>query len=66
MRTWRPIWVAYSYNLGGFHRLSGYRFNQLAGNNVLFGRLAGYQRLEYVPPLTRGCSSTTRSKPVIP
>ncbi len=44
----------YSYNLGGFHRLSGYRFNQLAGNNVLFGRLEGYQRLEYVPLLTRG------------
>lgn len=44
----------YSYNLGGFHRLSGYRFNQLAGNTVLFGRLEGYQRLEYVPWLTRG------------
>jgi NTE family protein len=44
----------YSYNLGGFHRLSGYRFNQLAGNNVLFGRLEGYRRLEYVPLLTRG------------
>ena len=44
----------YGYNLGGFHRLSGYRFNQLAGNNVLFGRLQAYQRLEYVPLLTRG------------
>ena len=44
----------YSYNLGGFHRLSGYRFNQLAGNYVLFGRLQAYQRLEYVPLLARG------------
>lgn len=44
----------FSYNLGGFHRLSGYRFNQLAGNHVLFGRLAVYQRLEQVPLLTRG------------
>lgn len=43
-----------SYNLGGFHRLSGYRYNQLAGSHVLFGRLAAYQRLETVPLLTRG------------
>ena len=43
-----------SYNLGGFHRLSGYRYNQLAGSHVLFGRLAAYRRLETVPLLTRG------------
>lgn len=44
----------YSYNLGGFHRLSGYRYDQLAGSHVLFGRLEMYQRLEYVPLFTRG------------
>lgn len=44
----------YSYNLGGFHRLSGYRYNQLAGSHVLFGRLTLYQRLEEVPLFTRG------------
>ena len=44
----------YNYNLGGFHRLSGYRYNQLAGSHVLFGRLTMYQRLEDVPLFTRG------------
>jgi NTE family protein len=44
----------YSYNLGGFHRLSGYRYNQLAGSHVLFGRLTTYRRLEDVPLFTRG------------
>ena len=44
----------YNYNLGGFHRLSGYRYNQLAGSHVLFGRLTMYQRLEDIPLFTRG------------
>ncbi len=44
----------YSYHLGGFHRLSGFRYNQLAGSHVLFGRLAMYQRLAEVPLFTRG------------
>ena len=44
----------YSYNLGGFHRLSGYRYNQLAGSHTLFGRLTVYQRLEHAPLFTRG------------
>jgi NTE family protein len=44
----------YSYQLGGFHRLSGYQYNQLAGSHLLFGRLEAYQRLDYVPLFTRG------------
>ncbi|MDO9313192.1 MAG: patatin-like phospholipase family protein [Burkholderiaceae bacterium] len=44
----------YSYNLGGFHRLSGYRYNQLAGSHVLLGRLTMYQRLKDAPLFTRG------------
>lgn len=43
----------YSYNLGGFHRLSGYRYNHLAGSHVLFGRLTMYQRLEEAPFFAR-------------
>ncbi len=44
----------YSYTLGGFHRLSGYRQDQLAGSQVLFGRLMAYHRLDTLPLLTRG------------
>jgi len=44
----------YSYRLGGFQNLSGYRYNQLAGSHVLFGRLAAYQRVSDSPLLTRG------------
>ena len=44
----------FSYSLGGFHRLSGYRYNQLAGSHVLFGRLTMYQRLKQIPLFTRG------------
>ena len=43
-----------SYYLGGFQRLSGYKYNQLAGSHTLFGRLSMYQRLEKVPLFTRG------------
>ena len=42
------------YELGGFHRLSGYRDGQLLGNYVLFSRLAWYLRLSETPALTRG------------
>ncbi len=44
----------YSYTLGGFHRLSGYRQDQLAGSQVLLGRLMAYHRLDTMPLLTRG------------
>lgn len=44
----------YSYTLGGFHRLSGYRQDQLAGSQVLFTRLMAYHRLDTMPLLTRG------------
>jgi NTE family protein len=40
--------------LGGFQHLSGYEPGQIEGNYLLFGRLSYYQRLRYVPPLTRG------------
>jgi NTE family protein len=44
----------YSYQLGGFQNLSGYRYKQLAGSHVLFGRLTAYQRVSDAPLLTRG------------
>ncbi|MBK6850543.1 MAG: patatin-like phospholipase family protein [Burkholderiales bacterium] len=42
------------YTLGGFHNLSGYETDQLSGNQVVFGRLTGYLRLNNQPVLTRG------------
>jgi NTE family protein len=42
------------YTLGGFHNLSGYEADQLSGNQVVFGRLTGYLRLNNQPVLTRG------------
>lgn len=44
----------YGYTLGGFHRLSGYRQDQLSGSQALLGRLMTYHRLERSPMLTRG------------
>ncbi|PXW92772.1 NTE family protein [Sphaerotilus hippei] len=42
------------YTLGGFHNLSGYRADQLSGNQVLLGRLTYTLRLNQQPVLTRG------------
>ena len=42
------------YSLGGFQRLSGYQPGQLAGNDLMFMRLAWYRRLNQTPSLTRG------------
>ena len=42
------------YTLGGFHNLSGYETDQLAGNNTLLGRLTWMVRLNRQPVLTRG------------
>ncbi|MBI5269688.1 MAG: patatin-like phospholipase family protein [Burkholderiales bacterium] len=42
------------YTLGGFHQLSGYRPQQIAGNAVAFGRLNGYMRLAQPPVFARG------------
>ena len=41
------------YTLGGFHQLSGYKPGQLDGNELLFGRLTYYRRLESAPLFTR-------------
>jgi NTE family protein len=42
------------YALGGFHNLSGYEIDQLAGNDALLGRLTWMLRLNRQPVLTRG------------
>jgi NTE family protein len=42
------------YTLGGFHNLSGYETDQLAGNDALLGRLTWMLRLNRQPVLTRG------------
>jgi NTE family protein len=42
------------YWLGGFQNLSGYKPDQLNGNQVLLGRLSWYRRLNSQPVLTRG------------
>jgi NTE family protein len=42
------------YLLGGFHNLSGYETDQLAGNDTLLGRLTWMVRLNRQPVLTRG------------
>lgn len=42
------------YSLGGFHNLSGYKTDQLSGNQVLLGRLMYTLRLNQQPVLTRG------------
>lgn len=42
------------YTLGGFHNLSGYEIDQLAGNDALLGRLTWLVRLNRQPVLTRG------------
>lgn len=42
------------YTLGGFHHLSGYEIDQLAGNDALLGRLTWMLRLNRQPVLTRG------------
>ncbi|WP_293998040.1 patatin-like phospholipase family protein [Sphaerotilus sp.] len=42
------------YTLGGFHNLSGYETDQLAGNDALLGRLTWMLRLNRAPVLTRG------------
>ncbi len=41
-------------SLGGFHLMSGYRPGQLSGNQLLFGRVAWYMRLQREPSVTRG------------
>ncbi len=41
------------YELGGFHRLSGYRDGQLLGNYLLFSRLTWYMRLPVQPVAVR-------------
>ena len=41
------------YELGGFHRLSGYHDGQLLGNYVALARLAWYQRLPIAPAVAR-------------
>ena len=42
------------YTLGGFHQLSGYRFEQLDGDAVMFGRLTWYHRASDALLFTRG------------
>ncbi len=42
------------FSLGGFHNLSGYKADQLSGNQVLLGRLVYTRRLNQQPVLTRG------------
>ena len=42
------------YTLGGFQQLSGYRFEQLDGDAVLFGRLTWYHRASESLLFTRG------------
>ncbi len=42
------------FTLGGFHDLSGYKLGQIDGNDVVFGRLTYYRRLNEVPLFTRG------------
>ena len=39
--------------LGGFHRLSGYRDGQLLGNYLALARLAWYQRLPIAPAVAK-------------
>lgn len=43
-----------AYTLGGFHRLSGLRDDQLSGNAMLLGRLTWMRRLGEAPWFTRG------------
>ncbi len=42
------------YSLGGFHLMSGYKPGQITGNQLLFGRLTWYMRLNQSVALTRG------------
>jgi NTE family protein len=42
------------HSLGGFHLMSGYQPGQISGNQVLFGRLTYYMRLNRTVALTRG------------
>jgi NTE family protein len=41
-------------SLGGFHLMSGYQPGQISGNQLLFGRLTWYMRLNQPLALTRG------------
>ncbi len=41
-------------SLGGFHMMSGYQPGQLSGNQLVFGRLAWYMRLQREASVTRG------------
>jgi NTE family protein len=41
-------------SLGGFHLMSGYQPGQISGNQMLFGRLTWYMRLNRSVALTRG------------
>jgi NTE family protein len=41
-------------SLGGFHLMSGYQPGQISGNQLLFGRLTWYMRLNRSVALTRG------------
>jgi NTE family protein len=50
----QALFGASPYTLGGFHNLSGYKADQLAGNQVLLGRLSYTLRLNQQPVLTRG------------
>jgi len=42
------------HSLGGFHLMSGYQPGQISGNQLLFGRLTWYMRLNRSVALTRG------------
>jgi NTE family protein len=41
------------YSLGGFQQLSGYRVGQVAGDQLILGRLAYYRRLTLQPGVAR-------------
>jgi NTE family protein len=49
-----PAALVGRYGLGGFHLMSGYRLGQITGNELLFGRLTWYMRLNQSVALTRG------------
>ena len=50
----QPVLGLGHYSLGGFHNLSGYKADQLSGNQLLLGRLVYLRRLNQQPVLTRG------------
>jgi NTE family protein len=48
-----PLGAIDEYSLGGFQQLSGYRVGQVVGNNLAFGRLGYYRRLDLNPGIAR-------------